>query len=333
MGAIGVSAFVFRDIIQYMLPTIIGAALFVPFCIPPGLTVKTETLLFFVVILAYIISAPIDYLASKVHARLPIHSLNLDPFKQRHLWWSENWNYDDLWVVLDKDEREYLSLSYSFLKFYQVNALYFTIYAVFNLGRILINPQLQEQLLARLDGASQPSTTPSLLASLLTVQTHMLGDWNISSLLLFLISLALAFFCYKETVRSYEEAFGDEGVLVGFATKYHREKGGVALRIWGLVCEEVHENGRRTASRMISRVTVKLYRRKPSLLGKGNDECLATVTTDEYGYFHLPNIYDQCLKHTCRIEVESGEWQGMREMLVDDKTVPAFKVIVKKKCS
>ncbi len=295
---LGTSVFLFRDFLEYILPTIIGALLFVPAFAPPGKSPAIEVILLVSVALGYVISSPVGGLAKTLHGGMKRVSPRLAAFYAEDQFASQCWDYDALWVCLETEGREYLYLTSSYMQFYRVTGLYLGLYALLNFGRLAVS-------------AAQG-------VPLMTVRTTTIGNWSAPALMLGLVSLVLAGYMMSDATTEFRELFARQGYYPLFARRLHTREGNIASAVWG---------------RVVSRVDgeeVPLPSVEVALSGgnDGEDEPRMTETGAD-GTFLFAGAFAECVGDTCRVSTEVDDIRWSEEMELTPTTVPEFKITVR----
>lgn len=315
MGGISVSAFVFRDVIRYILPTIIALGLYVPYFVPEGRELSIETLLLFSVVLGYVVYSPISYLASTFQISILkyVPRLSIYQHKKRRMWWTTNWDYDELWTNLEQQERDYLYLTMSYIEFFRLSGFYFFIYMVINLI-YFISSLYTSFTLGEFSGIS----FGSFIVQLLTYKTQMLGNWNASTLIVIVLSTILFYFLYASSSSEYGILFVDGGFFPKFAEKYQKKIGNIARSIWGTVYE-IYGDERNPLPAV-----------EVSLLGNDN-ELVSKSTTDDSGDFQFEDKFKSCLNIECKLEISDTQWSGSTPIKLTVMKIPNFEIVATKK--
>ena len=292
---LGTSVFLFRDFLEYILPTMIGVLLFVPALAPPGKPLAIEVLLLVSVVLGYVISSPVGGLAKSVHGWLKRVSPRLAAFYAEDQFASQCWDYDALWVCLETEGREYLYLTSSYMQFYRATGLYLGAYALLNLGRLAVSTARGVPLMA--------------------VRTTTVGNWSAPAMVLGLVSLALAGFMMGDASTEFRELFGRQGYYPLFARRLHTREGNVASAVWGQVVSRVDGEAVSLPGVGVS-------------LSSGESE-FDMAETDAEGVFLFPGAFAECVGNTCRVSAEVDGVLWSEEMELTSTTVPEFRVTVR----
>jgi len=295
---LGTSVFLFRDFLEYILPTVIGALLFVPALAPPGEPPAVEIILLASVVLGYVISSPVGGLAKTLHGWLKKVSPRLAAFYAQDQFASQCWDYDALWACLESEGREYLYLTSSYMQFYRVTGLYLGAYALLNAGKLAA-------------GAAQG-------VPLMAVRTTVVGNWSAPALVLGLVSLALAGFMLRDASTEFRELFARRGYYPLFARRLHTREGNIASGVWGQVVRRV--NGKEVP---LPEVEVVL-----SVCDGAGNEFQAALSGPD-GVFLFPGVFAVCVGHTCRVSAEVDGIRWSEEMELSPTTIPEFKITVR----
>ena len=301
MGVISASGLIYRDFLQYILPTIVGVSLFVPLLTKPGTSLDIENLILLAFVGGYVIFTPIATLAEKVQGWLSPNRAQVRKLRQTRIWWAKNWDYDQLWAALDKDEREYLYATASYIHFFRISSLYLLIYTLANL--ILIGQALGAR--------ATPADLRSVLSSIWQVQTSMLGNWQAPSWIMTLVALALCLYQHSNALVEFEILFGAEGFYVKFSEKYQRKNGGIASGVWGWLQPQDSK---------LPLSGVKL------LLLDETGSKVATAVSGGDGEFQFEQIFKAFLGKTFTVQVEDHNWSGQAQLKLGENSVPSVRL-------
>lgn len=311
MNFISPSGFLYKDFIKYILPTAIAATLFVPFFIPHGTTISFDILVFLVVLFGYIIYSPIASLADIVQTKLPLSNLRLDDTKKDNEWLRGIWDYDALWSMLEKDDREYLYLTFSYVEFYQTVGFYFLVYTIINITWFIW--KLIE---------NWPKTTINfniIFSQIVSITTPTIVNINFPSLLFILIGLLLTYFLFGDAQIEYHNLFSIKGQFDLYAENYQKKKGGIASGISGKI---VYLEGK---DEKLIEEPLKIN------LRQGKKLVVTPIFSDDKGNFQILNAFKMCVGVPCKIEVENIKWEGSKGFIFKEDTLPYIKLIVSRK--
>jgi hypothetical protein len=292
-----------RDLLQRILPTVIASCLFIPFSPPLNKMVSFEGLIIGAILLSYLIESPISQeslisqIVSTIYDKLPKYKSLLG--KKR--WLSNNWNYDELFYSLSNEEREYLYLAASYIHFYKTVSFYLLIFAIVNLGLIIEN--------------SYPFySLDDLWCKLQAVKTPILGQNELPSLPLFLISLILCYYTFKDFTLEFEVLFLENGAYQVMAKRYHLVNGGIATGIWGTVLQQG----------MIAK-DVDVVLEKKETNNYYSEVC--RVKTDDQGRFQFIEKFAKSIATEHRLNVKlSSSVQKLISIPQDEKILPEFRI-------
>jgi len=305
MGVISASGLIYRDFLQYILPTIIGLTLFAPLASPPGSAVDIEKLILLAFVLGYIIFSPVANIAEWVHGWLPLRPRLVRQLRQVRRWWAENWDYDQLWAALDKDEREYLYATASYIHFFRISMLYCLAYALANL--VLVGQAAWSA--AR---AAPPGAIISVVAA---VRTPTVGNWMAPAWLAALVAFVLCGYLYTNALEESDILFGEAGFYPKFSEKYQRQAGGIASGVWGRL---VQEGGAPLAG-----IRLRLLR--------GDDSQIVVAVSGEKGEFQFQKAFRQCVGRPCLVQVEHPQWAAQAELNFGEKSVPEVQLAARQR--
>lgn len=301
MGVIGASGLIYRDFLQYILPTIIGLSLFAPLLTAPGASLDFEKLLLLGFVLGYLIFSPVASLAAWVQGWLPLRPRLARRLRKERAWWAGNWDYDQLWAAMDKDEREYLYATASYIHLFRIASLYLLIYALANIF-----------LLTRAARAFTPSPgLASLLSQIAGVQTPMLGDWQAPTWLVAPVALVLCVYLYLNALEETEILFGERGFYPQFSDKYQRKVGGIASGVWGWLA--------RGDGTRLPDIPVQLLRSDGSQI--------ASERSGEHGEFQFKSAFKECLGQSVRVQVDHPDWKAKKELSFVENSVPQVQLV------
>jgi len=218
----GLSAFLARDVIQYILPTIIALGLFFPIF---DQNITADYIVFGGALIGYFISSFVGYFAGWLLV-LPYVRRRRKTLDAAHDWWSRNFDYDKLWHSLNRDEKEYLYGTQSYYEFYRLVSLYLMIYMAVNMVLVV------NAVIACPIAWNDPSSSDMRLAwiAISAARTTMFWKGTAPSAALVLF----AFFCFLFNIRDMLLEYGivfQQYVTLG--RLYQRKNGGIATSVWG----------------------------------------------------------------------------------------------------
>lgn len=282
--------FSFRDTIQYVLPVLIGMALFIPYAASPE---RLEIVLLGGALFSYVLYTPINCFAKLVFRFLPILRQRTRRLQDRNSWSSNNWDYDKLFYIhLSDKEREYLYLTAGYADFHRMSGFFLLCYLGVQLVQ-LGSPFFQTA-----------STDLAPLEAILAERTPILGGWHIPTVLAAVISAILFVTSMQNYLGEAEDILATQD---SFAEKYHQEKGGIAKSIWGRVL---------LRDTPVKEVQVDLV--KPDGMN------VKSTSTDQEGRFQFFGCYEEAIKGEYELVLKSGEWEACRKIARDHKQVPNF---------
>jgi len=214
-------------------------------------------------------------------------------YQRRREWIQHNWDFDELFYNrLSNDEREYTYLTGAYVTFYQQLSFYLLVYAGVNLFFV----------------ASSVRQSPGLatLHDVLKAATPIPGGLELSSVLLLVASIPLAYYAFADYLNEYKHLFLENGQYDSFARRAQVKDGGVATSVWGMV----HHGDEPVAG-----ATVELR--------KDDGTVLAVVSTDADGHFQF---IDKCKEHPHfdgTLLVRSGNTSYEESFNMDDKVIPS----------
>jgi hypothetical protein len=317
MGSITSGTFIFRDFIRYILPTVIAACLFFPLFRGSGSQPSLDVVVFVMVVFGYVLYAPVIFIGELFLCRFPQDILSRQRSRKKQEWWAKNWDYDTLWFRLDKDEREYLYLTHSYIQFYRITSICFSAYAITNII-ILLNA-------ARIEWSNSTKNLSWLMASLQTT-TPMVGGWDINTPLLIAITGIITCFLFRDADIEYKMLFLDDGSYVSYAKKYHQTFGNIARSVWGEVsCLD--------PSRQLPHFTQSsVYLKRQILPFNRRSEFCKKDQVKEDGTFQFLDAFSDCVGYECQIIVElhtkNGFLKGETRKFITNTDIPYFKVKV-----
>jgi hypothetical protein len=293
-------ALFFRDVVQYILPTVVALALFLPFF---KADVSIEVLAAAGVLLGYLVSSPVGKLAAV--ADLPIFMRTKDRYKKERDFWQNNFDYGELWHRMSGDEREYLYTTNSYAEFYYMVAFYLSLYGVINIG-------VMSWAVSGVGSFETAAFWPAVEAAL-NARTPMYGGWSAPACVLLAISAVIAFYATRDYLTEFRILFLTNGRYVTFAGIHHEQCGTIARAVWG----RVSSSGSSVASAEVTLVD-------------DQGKTIATVKTDSEGRFQFKSLYRSLLggeaSRRCLLRVETARVAREQEIVLRAKQVPRFDV-------
>jgi len=285
------------DILQYTLPTFLLLALFYPIYFTYlGISIAGIELAIMplALIFGYVITPPL--LRILILRAYP----KLNAFKKlqcRALWHETNWgSYSRVFFVLSREDREHLYKLQAYFHLYMLVAFFTFLYFVANAYFLIAGTFIVQY---------SPGSCLSLeLRNVFTTMTPVLGGTSLPTLHLILPALAVAWLSYRGSLHQYRLLW--IVVFPSIATVYHREKGGLARRIWGRVLNS-RGNG-------VEGVVVRIV--DPS-----TQQMIEKMETDQHGYYQTKNDM-KYMKMPYNIELWQKDIKLKDETQVfDDKSV------------
>lgn len=304
-SAISPSVFLTRDFLEHILPTIIAACLFLPFLVKLE-GAKLESMLVGALVLGYFVSAltqrivRVPWIHRGMHLlyRWESHGVTLQQIKSGHQWRARNWNYDRLFYLLNKDDREYLYLTRAYLNLAQDLCFYLMLYLLVN--TVLLAGSLWIEFM--IVGFSW---------EFWAVWTPMIGGAALITWLVMLLSFLTFCSLYSAFLQEFGSLFDEWGSYAQWAERYHIEQGGIATGIWGAI---------KRSKAPVDKTLVKLVL---------EDKVIQEAETDSKGRFQFPGAYATCLGKRCALRLPKEE---EKEFLirVAPQVVPEFEVDLNK---
>ena len=307
------SPFSFRDTIQYILPTLIGLALFCPYFASSD---SIEIIFIGGALISYLIHTPVKLVVEKIYKHTPILGKKITQIKTDMNWWSHNWNYDKLFYEnIDDKEREYIYLTAGYADFHRITSFYLLCYFVVQVislfkTALLIDSSMLQIIITLFNIniiLPMGDLFETILKPMLDLETDIIGGLKIPTYVAALISGIL----FVASIRDYLiEARDVANMYVRFAEKYHRKNGGLAEGIWGWVkSDEEPLIGARV------------------LLVHPNGNIVKETKTDKEGKFQFPGLLDEASAGVFSVVTKKNHWESHRQVSSDKKAVPAFTFI------
>ena len=261
------SGYLIRDLLQHVVPTLAGLALFVPLVKE---TVAVGLLVVAALVLGYLLGPVIGAVAGPVVRLLPGIGGAVRRHRRAYLWWSANVDFNRLWYRLPRDDRQALHAARAYGDLYATLAFHLAVYAIIagvRFGTELGAPPAPEGLETREMALGYADW---LLAPVMPI----LGGWDVSSLVLCLLAVVAFLFAARGYVREVGMVYGEDGHHVSLARSNHLRTGDIASGVWGRITRggiPVREAG------------VSVY--------DIEDRKLAEVETDRRGRFQIPGLF------------------------------------------
>ncbi len=233
MADVSTSPFTFRDFIQLIFPTMVALAMFVPFDGALAGKLSVTGLVFAAIVLGYLMSSLVTAIANWVTARIPFFGRRLDERKRQSAWLTDNWDLAALHSYLTKDENDFIDLLSSLWIFYRITAFYLLAYATVNVVRVALAVHHRPGWLA----AARPGGWTTAWEVARTLDTPMLGNWSLPTLVAIGVSLPLMGLALRDCLQEYERVFLEGGLYDQYAAKYQRKERTIARRVWGQVLD------------------------------------------------------------------------------------------------
>jgi hypothetical protein len=247
------SGFLYRDIVKFILPTLIGICLIGSFF---EINLQDTSAFLIAVFVGFLFSGLLSSIniihwIPKIKEREKVKKMMIN-----------NWDYDLMFYSLDKDDRDYLYLSGSYLQFYITTVFYLFIYLIINI--LYFIPNFYE-----LNG--------STFLKLLNLKTTIIGGIEINSCIVFLLVGIALIFLLKYYILEYEILYFPFGQYDTLARKMQLKNVNIILikSIWG-----------------------KIIRSNKGLEGnliylKENGTTVESCETNSYGYFQFNNVFEK----------------------------------------
>jgi hypothetical protein len=217
---IGLGNFIFRDLVKYILPTVIALTLFAPLL---GRQFDLETLVFASILLGYFFSP----MAAQIYERMPFVKKKFSPIEEGLAVEASRWNLDRVFYSLNQDEKNAFYLTDAYRSFYLVTSAYFFAYFVtlclimlWDAGAILLADISLRQKIDLLFESFIEDEVPVLL-------------WDFPILVVAVVTILLAFQALSDSTTEMKVLFGR--MYGEFARKFQLEGKSVAKAVWGKV--------------------------------------------------------------------------------------------------
>jgi hypothetical protein len=292
---VGEAAFVFRDVIKYILPTLLALVLFAPLATD---AVSLDHLLFASILIGYVASL----LVGNYYLELPLirkHKARVDEQIEKN---NARWNYTALTTILDKDERDALYLTDSYAALYLLFSAYFLAYAV------TVTVMTSHDIW---------SWSPTTNKADLSLKSWCLFLWGIGtktfvgskvpSLILILIGFLFSRTAWWAYLLEYKVLHLH--VYPALAKRFHSDGQVIAQAIWG----RIRQGGEPLKSEEIQMVD-------------RSNQVLATTTTDDTGDFIFENMYSKYLHSYLYIRFTGHPGLPPRQIYVAKAQIPEFNI-------
>ena len=264
------SAYLVRDLLQYIVPTLVGLTLFVPL-------VEDDIGAGFLVVAAlaagYGLGPVVSAIAGPLVRLIPGIGRAIRDHQRTHLWWSANVDFDRLWYRLSRDDRQALQAAGAYGELYAVVAFYLGLFAVM----AAVHAVLGVEPPADLAGRAWDDAADTIAGALLAPTLAVFGGWQVPAAGLALIGLIAFFFAARGYVRESGMLFGEDGHHASMARTYQLRSGDIATGIWG----RLTRGGIPVREASITVFDIEERR-------------LDEVETDRQGRFQLPGLFRQC---------------------------------------
>lgn len=306
--AMAPSGFLVRDVIQHMIPTLVGLVLFVPFA---AHNADAVPLLLGAVVLAYAAGPLLASLARPVTRLLLAVSGRSRRHGRNRVWWNGNFDFVRLWYRLTQTQRENLYATQAYAEMYAMLAVYLLAYAITNIV-LTVNGVV----LPTLEGDIGLDYAEAVGQALWSPATPLFGDWRAPSIAMAVIGLSTALFAIANHLREMEILFGDEGQYVSLARIHHIETGDIATGLWGRITRAGEPL--RNAS-----ITVMDIR----------DQKLGWAETDRQGRFQIRNVFAESFPpgqetgaRTFRLEISTDDEDKVFDLALTRRQIPELSI-------
>ena len=233
-------------------------------------------------------------------------------------WVIANWDFSQLTLSMTKDEEDRVELIGNYALFSKVLSLYLLLYLAANLLWLaaafrLAPPRSWASLLTSWENWAR------IFGKVVYLMTPVTGGWQVSTVLVLVVvplSVALTLRDYSAKLDS---MFLDGGFYDVIAGKYHREKGGLARRVWGCVTGEQNEL---VAGAEVTLTKVPGFR---SSAPDGDVTFKAEIRPD--GSFHFEREFKEFLTASWKMSVQADTYEPLHKVIRFDKqSVPCVPV-------
>ena len=304
------SAFLIRDVIQHVIPTLVALVLFVPLVTDD---VGGGPLVMGAVVLAVVAGALMSTIGGPVVRMLPGLAGRARRHRRNRAWWNRNFDFVRLWYRLTQAERQNLYATQAYAEMYAMVAFYLLAYVVTNAVVCFLGFAMP----AVEDGAAfDMEMVQTIAAALWEMEMPMFGDWRAPSIALIVIGLCMFVFAAAGHVREIDLLFGDDGQYVSLARIHHLETGDIATGLWG----RVTRGGRPLANASITIMDV-------------NDEKLGWSETDRNGRFQAPHLFadsflpgQEAGARTFRLEISADDEDKLCVIPLTRRQIPELNI-------
>lgn len=275
------TSFLVRDILQHVVPTLTGLALFVPMVeddVGPGLLVVAA------VVLGYVLGPVVAALAGPLVRLVPGVGARVRRHHTAHLWWSANVDFGRLWYRLSRDDRQALHAARAYGALYAALAFYLALYAVVAAVRFAVAVDAPA-------GLAEPPwdvAGGAVLGALLAPAVPVFGGWEVPALGTCLLALIAFVFAARGYVREIAQLYGEDGHHASLARAYHLRTGDIATGVWGQLTR---------GGIPVREATITVFDIEERRLGEAE--------TDHHGRFQLAGLFRQCFPDGQDIDVRT----------------------------
>lgn len=296
---ISVAAFAFRDVVKYVLPTMLAYALFVPFF---QSEINFDSALIAAVLLGYVLTLLVGNVYGWILRKLSKTFRNLTLRTRMN---NARWDYRVLTVNLSKDENDALYLTDSYGTLYLLFSAYFLTYAL-----------VMAWQLYRWYGLMSPPCIFEWRTVFTCARVPTAFGTDISALALLLASLVLWWVALKAYFMEYQVLN-----LINYpslAEKYQRNGLALARAIWGSV--KIRAEGADKVG-PAEKVCIQLL--------DSNGDVLRIVETDDEGIFTLSDTLPKNLNRQLTLVVPDYPDESPVYLYLTAKDVPETHIEIK----
>lgn len=251
----------------------------------------------------------VSQLANFVHDWLPLKEISLSkdsPAAADGRWVKSNWDLKGLRSKIDKDEREYLYLTLSYIEFFQITGFYLLVYSLFNILNFLVYASM------RLSDMCDPLKALNLVQS---ISSGTIVGSPVPSLYAGGLGLILTYWLFRASVVEYKALFGVNGAYEFLSEKYQSIYGGLARNIWGSIVADDEIKS------MLTELRIVLIRQ---------NQIIGDTHVDAEGRFRFQDVFKECIDHRCTVRVETPRFIGASEMRITTNCIPSIMLEVKR---
>ncbi len=264
------SAYLVRDILQRIVPTLVGLTLFAPL-------VEDDVSAGFLAVAAlaagYVLGPVVAAVAGPLVRLVPGIGRVIRRHRQVHAWWSANVDFDRLWYRLSRDDRQALHAARAYSELYATVAFYLVLYAVI----AAIQLGIAIELPADLAGRSWDDAAGVIAAAVLGPTLAVFGGWQVPALGLAVLAAIAFVFAARGYVRENAVLYGEDGHHAALARTYQLRSGDIATGVWGRLTR---------GGIPVREATVTVFDIEERRLDEAG--------TDRHGRFQLPGLFRQC---------------------------------------